>query len=926
MTRLCGNIRYRRQPVQWQLLDDNGYLRRVMKKSKLSHKLIIFITPLVIFPLFTLGIFAIGNTSDAAKTQTHLTISNFVGQQREKIENYLFAFGNTIDLLSNSPILVELLSLPKSSSAYQKKTNDLIEVFASYANSYPDLYSIELLTKDAENVVFYSNDLFAESQAQAVATELAKIDTERKFLIRQKEGTSATLHYLKKIRIADYDYETKTHWGFLLFNLQPTVLTASITETLSENAINFVLTKEGQILFCSDFSLIGTSIPKDKLELLLHGLKDNELKEVNLALKNYANNLFLGTQLEGDFYYFSGIDEDELSKTSKEITMITALMMLFSIIVIPTLILYVVKKLLLNPIGQLADASYEVGAGNLTVKLVTDRNDEMGALFNDFNQMINKILSYQLELKGYHQHLEDKVSDRTAELQEANRKLELAINEAKHANRLKSRFLANMSHEIRTPLTAIKGFTEHCLDDNCSQANMRKYLGTVLRNSSHLIGLINNILDLSKIESEKLELEKKTFAVSELVFDLESVLYAQALEKDLNFSIEYEYPIPKYVNSDITRVKQVLLNVCSNAIKFTKQGYTRLTISYQRATNQMFFVVEDTGIGMTEQEMSRIFRPFEQADSSTTRRFGGTGLGLCISQNLAQILGGDIIVTSTPGKGSCFAISIDVGLNEDALELADSKQPLIEPTPTQEAIQDNYHFDADILLAEDNPDNQQLIRLLLEKRGIRVDVANNGEEAVEKALIDDYDLILMDMQMPLMGGLEATDILRKAAIDVPIIALTANVMKEDIQTYVESGCNATVAKPIDQILLFRELSQFLNPQTLSEKAAEDPIADLKASSEFKQLVQSFVDNLPQVIEQLHSAVDEADWQSLGAIAHRVKGSAGSFGYPRLTEFAATLEYSAKQSSAVEINHHMRAFELECEQILKAQAPASSSLN
>lgn len=896
-----------------------------MKKSRLSHKLIVFITPLVILPLFTLGIFAIGNTSDAAKTQTQLTISNFVGQQREKIENYLFAFGNTIDLLSNSPVLVDLLRLPKNSSAYKEEITTLLSVFATYANSYPDLYSIELLTRDAENVAFYSNDLFAEPKSSVVANELAKIDTERKFLIRQKENTSATLHYLKKIRVADYDYETKTHWGFLLFNLQPTVLTASITETLSENSINFVITKEGQILFCSDFSLIGTYLPKDKLDILLQGIKDNELKEVDLELKNYSKNLFLGTQLEGDFYYFSGIDEDELSKTSKEITLITALMMLFSIIVIPTLILYVVKKLLLNPIGQLADASYEVGAGNLTVKLVTDRNDEMGLLFNDFNQMINKILSYQLELKGYHQHLEDKVSDRTAELQEANRKLEQAINEAKHANRLKSRFLANMSHEIRTPLTAIKGFTEHCLDENCSEANMRKYLGTVLRNSSHLIGLINNILDLSKIESEKLELEKKRFSISELVFDLESVLYAQALEKNLKFSIEFEYPIPKYINSDITRLKQVLLNVCSNAIKFTKEGYTKLTISYQSSCNKLFFVVEDTGIGMTEQEMSRIFKPFEQADTSTTRRFGGTGLGLCISQNLAQILGGDIIVTSTQGQGSCFAISIDSGMNQEDIELAHAKLPLIEPFNQPESSHNDIHFDAEILLAEDNPDNQQLIRLLLEKRGINVDIANNGEEAVEKALINDYELILMDMQMPIMGGLEATDILRKAAIDIPIIALTANVMKEDIQTYVESGCNATVAKPIDQAALFRELSNYLtSTEDDGHNRPPDPIEELKASKEFKKLVHNFIENLPHVRIELQQALDDANWQAISAIAHRVKGSAGSFGYPKLTEYAATLEYSAKQSSAIEISHHMRTFENECEKILQAYKPAERS--
>jgi signal transduction histidine kinase/CheY-like chemotaxis protein/HPt (histidine-containing phosphotransfer) domain-containing protein len=888
-----------------------------MKKSKLSHKLILFITPLVIAPLATLGVVAIGNTNEAAKTQTQSTISNFVDQQREKIENYLFAFGNTIDLLSNSPVLVELLSLPDSSSAYQKKRSDLIEVFSTYANSYPDLYSIELLTRDSENVVFYSNDLFAESKSSVVSSELAKIDTERKFLIRQKEATSATLHYLKKIRIADYDYETKTHWGFLLFNLQPTVLTASITETLSTNSINFVLAKDGQILFCSDFSLIGTYIPKAKLDLLREGLKNNELTEVSLESMNNAKNLFLGTQLEGDFYYFSGMNYEEMSKTSEQISMITALMVFISILVIPTLILTVVKKLLLNPIGQLADASYEVGAGNLTVKLVTDRNDEMGLLFNDFNQMINKILSYQLELKGYHQHLEDKVSDRTGELQDSNQRLEVAINEAKHANRLKSRFLANMSHEIRTPLTAIKGFTEHCLEETCTEANLKKYLGTVLRNSSHLIDLINNILDLSKIESEKLELERKLFSISELVFDLESVLYAQALNKKLKFSIEFEYPLPKEISSDITRLKQVLLNVCSNAIKFTKAGFARLTISYHEESNQIYFVVEDTGIGMTELEITRIFQPFEQADSSTTRRFGGTGLGLCISQNLAQILGGDIVVTSKPGEGSCFAISIEAGLPKDELDFAQSQIPLIEP-PIQPAMPKvSIQFDADVLLAEDNPDNQQLIRILLEKRGIEVTIANNGEEAIEQALMGDFDLILMDMQMPIMGGLEATDVLRKAACDIPIIALTANVMKEDLHTYAESGCNTTIAKPIDQATLFRELAKYL-PSSEGGKPydeSDDLTAQLHASSEFRQLVQTFLGNLPTAQQELGEAFEQSDWSQIGAIAHSIKGSAGSFGYPQLTEYAATLEYSSKQSSPVEIKHHLGVFDHECKRVL-----------
>lgn len=896
-----------------------------MKQSKLSYKLILSIGPLVIVPLLVLGWYAINNTNEAAAKQTQLTISNFVEQQRQKIENYLLAFGNTIDLLSHSPILEELIEQPKQTSAYGKSKRDLIEVFATYLDAYPDIYSIELLNREGEDVVFFSNDLFAESKSSVVAGELARIDTERQFLIRQRDNTSATLHYLQRIKLAGNRNHQQNHWGFLLFNLQPTVLTDSITETLSQNSVNFVLADDGQILFCSDLSLIGGYVPRDKLQQLFEGMANNQLSQISLESMNYHEILFSGTAIGGDFFYFSGINAKEFSVASDKITLITILILCFSMVVVPVLIMIVVTRLLLNPIKQLADASNEVGAGNLMVELVTKRNDELGLLFNDFNQMINKILSYQLELKGYHQHLEDKVSDRTRELRDTNERLEVAIDEAKQANQLKSRFLANMSHEIRTPLTAIIGFTEHCIDDSCSEENRNKYLGTVLRNSAHLIDLINNILDLSKIESEKLELDRQQFLISDLVFDLESVIYTQALEKGLEFTVEFDYPIPKQIYSDITRIKQVLINVCANAVKFTKAGYTRLTISYHSDSNQLFFVVEDSGIGMSELEMTRIFKPFEQADSSTTRRFGGTGLGLCISQNLAQILGGGIEVNSEQGKGSRFTISIDAGIATDALEMMDSNEPLAESPNQIQALQTQYQFDADVLLAEDNTDNQQLIRILLEQRGIRVTLANNGEEAIEHALIEDFDLILMDMQMPVMGGLEATDVLRKAACDIPIIALTANVMKEDINKYLKSGCNATVAKPIDQSALFHELNKFLpthcidtqgNVENSNDKAMDSLTSELYASTEFIQLVQTFLGNLPGNLASLRQAVAAQDREQLGAVAHSVKGSAGSFGYPKLTELASVLETASKKAGFVEIHHHLDVFEAECTSVLE----------
>jgi len=248
-----------------------------------------------------------------------------------------------------------------------------------------------------------------------------------------------------------------------------------------------------------------------------------------------------------------------------------------------------------------------------------------------------------------------------------NSKLEVAIAQAEQANQLKSRFLANMSHEIRTPLTAIMGFTEQLLH-NKDAVNDEQHLSTILRNSKHLLELINNILDLSKIEAEKLAVERGPCNVVQLIHDIDSIIRPLANEKQLTFNINYQLPVPKTINSDTTRLKQILINIASNAVKFTEKGSISIDISYNSNKQHLEFAIQDTGIGMSEREVERVFKPFEQADATTTRRFGGTGLGLCISKNLAQLLGGDVQLISEPGNGSCFTIQVAAHLNAEQLQ------------------------------------------------------------------------------------------------------------------------------------------------------------------------------------------------------------------------------------------------------------------
>ena len=292
------------------------------------------------------------------------------------------------------------------------------------------------------------------------------------------------------------------------------------------------------------------------------------LSTIELSSVDKIERLIFAAQMSGGYYYVSTIPKAVLYQSGKAISVITGLIVIISVITLPILIFIVVRNLLLNPIELLGEASHRVGDGDLSVTLPAYTTDEVGILFNDFNHMINQIKHYQQQLEEYKHHLEDKVESRTKALESMNSKLETAIAQAEQANQLKSRFLANMSHEIRTPLTAIMGFTEQLLHSD-KPTNDKHHLGTILRNSKHLLELINNILDLSKIEAEKLAVEQTPLNVVQLIHDVESIIKPLAQEKQLSFTINYALPLPHTINSDITRLKQILINIASNAVKFT---------------------------------------------------------------------------------------------------------------------------------------------------------------------------------------------------------------------------------------------------------------------------------------------------------------------------------------------------------------------
>jgi len=469
---------------------------------------------------------------------------------------------------------------------------------------------------------------------------------------------------------------------------------------------------------------------------------------------------------------------------------------------------------------------------------------------------------------------------------------------AQEASRLKSEFLAHTSHEIRTPMTALVGYTELLGDPDLSPAERAEGLATVRRNGEHLMTIVNDILDLSKIESGRMTIERMACSPFALVAEVAAVLRPRAAHDGLDVEVGYRSPLPETIETDPTRLRQILLNLVGNAIKFTPRGSVRLEVGPVEDTRLCFEVI-DTGIGLDAEQQARLFTAFSQADASTTRRFGGTGLGLAISKRLAGMLGGDLRVRSVPGEGSTFTLTIDVG------SLAGVR--LLDRPPEVRAAAERPEPSADerqalrgrILLAEDGLDARRLLARHLRAAGAEVETAENGLVACELALRAaeagaPYDLILMDMQMPELDGYAAAARLRAAGYRGPIVALTAHAMEDERARCLGAGCDGFATKPILRRTLIEVARAYLAPG-----GAAPLVSALAADAEIARLLDGFVGRLPERLGAMERALGARDLVGLADLAHQLKGAATGYGFPTITEAAAELEAVAAARGEVE---------------------------
>ena len=792
---------------------------------KLQTKLISVVVPLIALPLLIIGWLGYVGLRETSTETGIREMTSVLDQLARNVDVVIRTIESNIELFSNSVYLEKYMLIDDESVRYNLMQPRLLEIFAGYQDAYPNYSEIRVILPDG-----YEDTRVTIDQIPNVTDEEADspyFQALQEFdgnvysvFFRNPDNQRISLLVAKKLYILDEALKTHQQQPFRGY-LAVTVDLEFIEQQVNENQIGksgeiFLTDGRGKVLFDAHEQHLGLVLSNELVTELRRAVDTGDAVTMQY---DGDESVFKARSIHRDLLLVVRLPSAELLASSRELSYLVSVTLVFAILITCVLMLFILKRLVLRPIQRLNLISGEIGKGNLDVPVKFEMRDEVGDLARSFDTMRHNLRKTQSEVQQHQRNLEHKVEERTSELRNAR-------DVAEAANRAKTQFLATMSHEIRTPINGVLGMTE-LLQNTALDQKQSRFAETIYRSGETLLSVINDILDFSKIEAGKLQLDDAPFDLRQLVEDLGEMFADRAHKKGVELICALPADMFTVFRGDSSRLRQVLTNLIGNAIKFTEQGevIVRVVCNIKEAENMSLtrFEVRDTGIGVAPQVQAHIFDAFAQADGSTTRKFGGTGLGLSICKQLVKLMGGEIGIESAPGQGSTFWFTVCLGVESaDALTVPELYDGL-------SGIR--------VLIVDDNATNREILGHHLGAWGAQHDCAESGPQALERLRsavnhAKPYELAILDQQMPEMDGLSVARAIQAepALAGLRLVMLSALKSDDGCSSWHEAGIASYLTKPVRQSELYNGLVTVLG-QKMESPLAPGARAAARVASE-----------------------------------------------------------------------------------------------